>query len=262
MKRSLLVAPFAALVFLGAGCAGASEPSAVPNPDGTPAARVETGRINGATATSACAHPFFPLKNGYSITYANRYTGGTSNYSMTASNVDERGATMTIVYESGLRSEQRYTCSNGAVQATGYVDMAAGMSGASATAQTRSVEGELLPQNLRVGSRWNTRFVIAMQLGAVLPEATNTVGDTMNGTVFIQREAIAEEAVTVPAGTFRAIKVKAETDLRIDTGPGASPENYPPSVSYEWWVEGKGLVKTTMGGDQSIVSEATAIVLP
>ncbi len=262
MKRSLLAVPFAALVFLGAGCAGTSEPSAVMNSDGTPAVRVETGRVNGGAATSACAHPYYPLRNGYSITYANRYTGGTSSYTMTASNVDDRGATMVIAYESGLRSEQRYRCNDGAIQATGYVDMAAGLGGASATTQTRSVEGELLPRNLRVGSRWNTRFTIAMQLGGVLPEATNIVGDSLSGTVFIQREALSEESVTVPAGTFRAIKVKAETDLQIDSGAGAPPGGYPPLVSYEWWVEGKGLVKTTMGGDQSIISEATSIIVP
>ena len=182
---------------------------------------------------------------------------------MSISNVTSNSAKLTVAFENGIRSEQTYNCSNGAIQAAGYVDLAAGMSGASASTQTRSVEGELLPRDLRVGSTWSARFNVSMNIGGALPPgATNTVGDVLNGTVATRRTAIAEEQVTVPAGTFRAIKVKSETDFRFDSPPGAAPESFPPMIAYEWWVEGKGLVKTTMGGDQSIVSEATAIVVP
>lgn len=258
MKRSLFLLPLAAVVLFGAGCRNSSTRTGAQVPAPT-ANQPLTGALSGS---SACAHPYYPLRNGYSITYGNRYPGGTSSYTMTASNVTNSGAKMIIAYEGGTRSEQNYACVNGAIQATGYVDLAAGMSGASATVETRSVEGELLPQNLRVGSRWSTRFTIRMNMANVLPVGTNAVGDTLNGTVAIDREAVAEESITVPAGTFRAIKVRSSTDVRIDPPPGMPATSVPPLVSYEWWVEGRGLVKTVMGQDQSIVSEATAIIVP
>jgi hypothetical protein len=254
MKRSLLIAPVAALVLLGAGCGGSSAPTTTGTGAAAPAAQTGSNLLG---RTSACAHPYYPLRDGYSITYANRFQGGTSGYTMSVSDVTANQAKLTVEYQGGTRSEQTYVCNNGAIQASGYVDFAAGMTGASASAQTRSVEGELLPRDLRVGSSWNTRFVISMNMGGV-----PGMGGDLNGTVSIRRTAEAQERVTVPAGTFQAIRVKSETDFRFDPVAGAAPEAFPPLVSYEWWVEGKGLVKTTMGGDQSIVSEATAINTP
>lgn len=257
MKRTLLIAPLAALVLLGAGCR-----SNTTNTGANPGAAPERAASSGSSATSsACAHPYYPLRNGYFITYNNRYTGGASSYTMAISDVTANSAKLTVTYQNGIRSEQIYNCNNGAIQAAGYVDLAAGMTGASATTQTRSVEGELLPRDLRVGSRWNTKFTINMNMGGALPPGSG-MGDSLTGSVSIDREAVAEESVTVPAGTFRAIKVKSLTDFRIDQATGAPQESFPPITSYEWWVEGKGMVKTTLGSDQSIVSEATQIVVP
>lgn len=180
---------------------------------------------------------------------------------MSVSDVSAHSAKLTVEYQNGIRSEQVYNCNDGAIQAAGYVDLAAGMAGASATTQTRSVEGELLPRDLRVGARWNTRYTISMNMGAALPEASD-IGGTLTGSISTQREAIAEETITVPAGTFQAIKVKSLTDFTIDHAGGTPESGLPPMTSYEWWVAGKGMVKTTMGGDQSIISEATQIVSP
>lgn len=253
MNRFLLLLPLAAIVLLGAGCRNSTTSTTT----GADSPVVERSASNPSAPTSACAHPYYPLRDGYSISYANRYQGGTSAYTMSVSDVTANQAKLTVEYQGGTRSEQIYRCNNGAVQAAGYVDFAAGMTGASASAQTRSVEGELLPRDLRVGSSWNTRFVISMNMGGV-----GGLGGDLNGTVSIRRTAEAQERVTVPAGTFQAIRVKSETDFRFDPVAGAAPEAFPPLISYEWWVEGKGLVKTTMGGDQSIISEATSINIP
>ncbi len=71
-------------------------------------------------------------------------------------------------------------------------------------------------------------------------------------TIRIAREVISKENVTVPAGTFSAFKVRST----MEGFSGAS------MVSYEWWTNGKGLVKVTTGDDQSIVSEAITITTP
>ncbi len=253
MNRLFFV-PLATLVLIGAGCR--SETTASMDGSTRPTAEAPQNR-------SSCAHPYFPLREGYSATYTNRSTSGPpSTYTMTVSNVSGNRATIVIAFENGMRMEQGYACNNGMLQSTGYVDFAAAMGGRQASIETRAVEGELLPRDMRVGSRWNARFTISMDMRALMPAGVSVPGalGVVNGNVSIAREALAQESVTVPAGTFQAMKIRSTTDFRLDPVEGSiqAPQT-PPMTSYEWWVEGKGLVKTEMDG--GFVSEATAIAL-
>ena len=255
MNKAFLVVPFVALAVLGAGCERGTNP---------PSSDAGRGTAVPSVASAPCRHPYFPLAEGYQITYQNTFPGGTpTSYTMSVVSVNGNEARTAVQFASGTRSEQTYRCADGGVAATSYVDLAAGASGRRLTAETRSSSGQLVPADLHVGSDWHTEFKIAMNLGAAFP--SGAVPQNNDVTVSAHRIAVAEENVTVPAGTFQAIKVRSETTF--DFGPSVSDIPGLPTTSglvgYEWWVEGKGMVKVMVGeGNDAIVSVATDIRTP
>ena len=270
-KSALFVAPVALLLLMGSGC-GSSAP--VTTADGsaasgvTPSSTSPTATVSTPVAAtgSDCTSEYFPLRTGYQISFANRLSTGASQntYTMKVTSVVGSHVTATVDFDSGIHSEQAYDCTDGNVQATGYVDLGAGMSGVHATAVTRSSSGQLIPHDVHVGSVWTAAFTISTSLGGV----SGMPARNIDSTVTTERTAEAEEDVTVPAGTFHALKVKSITTFTFAgaapsiPGMGAIPAPAP-VVGYEWWVKGKGMVKTTsdMSGT-SIVSEATSILTP
>lgn len=273
MKKALL--PLIMLVLMGAGCSASTDvslspPGTSPTPSATEPARTAPAPVPTSAPTPApaapavrnsCANEYFPLRAGYEISYANQTPGSASQstHTMKVTSVLGTQATVSIAFNSGIRSEQVYDCTDGNVRATGYVDLGAGMTGVRATSITRSSSGQLIPSDARVGSTWSATFDIATSIAGNPTVAARQI----NTTVTTQRTAEAEESVTVPAGTFQALKVRSSTTFVFD---GAGMTGLPPMepvVGYEWWVKGKGMVKTTSGvGSQAVVSEATAIVTP
>ncbi len=261
MRLSSFLLGLGVLVLVGAGC-GSRAPSADPSNGQDPSATSSGGIID--RSRFACAHPYFPVVPGYKVTYASR-SGSTANtYSMEATAVSRDAATFSIVFDNGIRSEQTYTCGEGGVRASGYVDFGGAIAGSgSAQYETRAVRGVLLPEDLRVGSSWSTSFDVVMNIGSLPSLPAGVSMGPIEGTVTINRQAIAEEQVTVGAGTFVAMKVRSETSINMrPTAGGVTgfPTNLPPMISHEWWVEGNGLVKTET--TDGIVSEAIEIITP
>lgn len=260
MKKALLVAPLAFVLMAGAGCSSSINVGRTPSgPAGTPSATPSAPTVATAPTNTGCANEYFPLEAGYRVTYSNQLSSGTSStYTMKVTSVSGNRATVALDFDSGMHSDQVYECTNGNVQATGYVDLAAGMSGVRATAQTRSVSGQLIPQDVHVGSSWSSTFNITSSIAGM----EGVPARNIDATVTTQRTAETEEDVTVPAGTFHALKVRSSTSFAF----GGSAVGLPPLepvVGYEWWVKGKGMVKTTSGLDgQAISSVATTIVTP
>jgi hypothetical protein len=205
MKKALLVAPLAFVLMAGAGCSSSTNVSLTPSGStGTPTAPAVPGTtptVPAAPTNNGCTSEYFPLNAGYKITYSNQISAGTaSTYTMKVTSVSGNRANVALDFDSGMHSDQVYECTNGNVQATGYVDLAAGMSGVRATAQTRSVSGQLIPQDVRVGSSWSSTFNITSSIAGM----EGVPARNIDAAVTTQRTAETEEDVTVPAGTFRA----------------------------------------------------------
>ena len=130
------------------------------------------------------------------------------------------------------------------------------------TMRTLKAIGEFLPRNLHVGSVWTNSYEV---------EATNTnpvavrmgFGTTrMTTTTTTTNKAIGEVTVTVPAGTFTAIKVETVNKTKTELGFGKPPSEFE-IKSYTYFVRGKGLVKTeTVSNGVTMGTEATSIVVP
>ena len=72
------------------------------------------------------------------------------------------------------------------------------------------------------------------------------------GTAVYTFEALSEESVTVPAGTFTAMKVK--TDIALDVQITFQGNTIPSTSDFHmliWWAPGVGLVKTETNAELS-----------
>lgn len=245
MKNAFLALPLAALVFLGAGCGNSS---------GVTPSDVISGDV------ARCGNAYFPLRQGYAVTYRNTFPGGAPNeYTLSVERVEGNEIELKTAFQSGTTGTQTLECEDGVVRAKSFIALG-GPSSLTGQAKTTAVRGELMPRDLRVGSAWETEFDVDVKITDPLKDPmVDPLSDPLASgratrlgtTIKIAREALAEESVTVPAGTFRALKIRSVT-----TGMGF------PITSNEWWVEGSGLVKVTTGDDQSIVSEAISVRLP
>jgi len=244
-----------ALIFAGAGC---QRPSTGVS---TPSATAPTS----ARASSGCDHPYYPLKPGYEVAYQSSYNNNQGGYTIRVSPAEGNAVKLKLNFNQGTTSEQTISCADGNLKAMGYVDLASAMESRKATVETKNVEGYLLPKDMKVGSDWNAAFDVVMKMN--IPEMERAGLGNIEGRITFHRKVIAEETVTVPAGTFQALKVEAETN--IDThAPGVpdGPTATVPSIkTVEWWVKGKGMVKSvtpTSGLGNSITVEASRIVVP
>jgi len=242
------------LILAGAGCqtrtAGTSTMPTIP---GLPSVAV----------TSPCEHPYYPLKPGYEIAYQTKWGTNVSNYSEKVTAGGSDSVQLHLAFDGGTTSDQTIQCRDGKLQVMGYVDVASATQSKRANVTTKSVEGDFLPKDLRVGSEWTNKFEIEMDMSQIAAGGLNKV----EGTITTQRKVLGEEEVTVPAGTFKALKIQAET--AIDTHlPGVAngvTASIPKLVTTEWWVKGKGMVKSVMSmgaGQGDNTSEATRIVVP
>lgn len=263
LRTPLLV--LTSLLLVGAGCSRAT-PS-------TPATSTGSGSSGSAPladgARSSCEHPYYPLRPGYEIVFRNTShspidgTPQTSNYSWKVTGATADTVELAVHFDAeDITSTQTLKCRDGALEASAYVDLNGGAGRQSYHLETRNASGTYLPSDLRVGSEWTQSFDIIMRPSA----GTDPVLGTIEGTVTIHRQALAEESVTVPAGTYTALKVESRTSLNfgsiagvLDASAGAVDV-----VSHEWWVKNVGLVKTqaTIGGSLTGLSEAERITLP
>jgi hypothetical protein len=265
---SRLCATLVGLSVLGVGCQTSEQRG---TGEGASLVSVAAGALSGASR--GCEHPYYPLREGYQIRYEiqSRDLRGASqinHYSQRVQEVRANSVKLVTTFEDlgadqadQIQATQTFACNDGMLQADAYVDLGSRLTGAASQFQvtTRRVTGEMLPRDLRVGSAWDGSFEISM--GPADPTANdNPLTESIDLNIRMHREVVAEELVTVPAGTYRALKVIATTDFAsAGITPGA------PLTTTEWWAENAGLVKSVYvagGAMGDIVTVAQEVNVP
>lgn len=239
------------LALLGAGCGRASTPG-TPSTDGS--------RSSSGSGLSGCRHEYYPIANGYSMSYSSRAGTYESSYTIRVTSVDGNKATLVYDFESvaerspGASLNQEIICEGGRLISKGNVDFGSALTGQSIEFETVSASGDLLPPNLGVGSEWTQHFETRGTLNMPgIPESMREITSETTMT----RKAVGEESVTVPAGTYTALKVIA-THAIISSVGGREPTETTFDLT-EYWVKNVGLVKT-VGNDMTM--EATSVTVP
>ena len=222
--------------------------------------------------TDACDNPYMPLRAGDVIEYKTLGAGQTMTYVMRVNEV--QAGVAKIEYEirtpNKMVVRQNIFCKNGALTTDSYMDFFSGSNNFQMKALTKDVSGELIPKDLKVGSVWNNKFTISYQYGGVeLPKELAGYEMVISST----NKVVAEEKVTVPAGTFTALKIETThaTDMSLPDLNQLIPESARSQINSQdlvkimgqksinsvtltqnqWWVKNIGLVKVASTGSDS-----------
>ncbi|MFH1621444.1 MAG: hypothetical protein ABIB04_05185 [Patescibacteria group bacterium] len=248
---SLLV--LVSLTLLGAGC-GSKTPAATP--ESTPAA---TGTEK--ATSDICSNPYYPFKPGLAITYgvtSGAKTEGNSDYTVRTLSVSGTTAKIRVEMADGGTADMEADCADGSVALNGSSGMNAAAEGMKFETTVLYSNGTDMPANVTAGTTWNKTETIRMDI----TDGTADMGP-ITVTTAEQSKMINNESVTVPAGTYQAIKIELTRNTTSTAQlAGGKSMNLPPSTSKstEWWVKDIGMVKSVTQDENGLsTTEAKSI---
>jgi len=210
---------------------------------------LQTSQPSTYTASSElCGNTLYPTTQGATWVYTS--TGGPSgsfNYSNSITAVRADGFTLKSQFADITRT-QEWACQPDGLKALQLGGgSAAGVSIQAMTADltTSQVTGISLPKNIPSGMEW--QYSLILQGTVAMP------GDQQSqssGTYSVSMKELGRETVTVPAGTFEAIKVQSNSTVDIIS---AFAGNEVPikfnGITITWYAPGIGYVKSVENGD-------------
>lgn len=174
---------------------------------------------------------------------------GDYTFSYQIGNVREDGFTMDIEYSSGVFASEEWSCANGDLTMLDPGGGAAGslatLNGVTAQIDTDDNVGITLPGTINMSDTWQQ--VLNIEGSVRLPDGRE---GSASGTYTASYEAVGNEEVTVPAGTFEAIRIDVVMvydllvtveDLEVPVTTGAT-QNL-------WYKPGVGLVQVFSTSD-------------
>jgi hypothetical protein len=195
-----------------------------------------------------CTNSLVPIKPGAEWDYSN--SGVASNpvtFSTTIADVHPDRFTVSTHFDEGTNVEQDWECTpDGLVAMTlgsGQTTLGLSMDSFFASILTTEVAGITLPSNVQQGKSWMYQFHITGNL------MKDNVIVGVSGNVATTLQAVGSESVTVPAGTFDAMKIAAVT--KIDTHANYYGVDVPISSEVDsnfWFAPGVGWIKSTQTG--------------
>ncbi len=270
MKASLPIVIALALLLSACAPAGPTPPAAAtlaPLPTSTPApadtpqvtsapALISPPPTQFATATPApapgvtlepaapsvsCNNPFYPVSETARWQYQITFPASNSapvTYMRTVVNVVGNGFTERLVVDSRT-VEIGWTCTNEGLAASEFSDMAL-IQEPAFDFETLEQSGVTVPRRDRwqLGTIWTNGYLAR----GTLRIDGNTLTGT--GTINIQNQIAAQEQVTVPAGTFDALRVDSMTTIQL-TLSGGIPIPAVTVTGSAWFARDVGLAKST-----------------
>jgi hypothetical protein len=264
------------VLILGSACArGADTPTSAPlstqeavgtqalgSADSTGTAEIPTATEGAATealSTSGsgmpvagaglCANAYYPVREGATWTYSS--TGGPAGgygFTDTITSVREDGFTLTTTFDELTRTQEWGCRPEGlvALQLGGTSAATLNTDNMQASFDVNNVSGVTYPPEIKPGDTWQHAMEFTAKL-TVAGQGMDASGDARS-----TFQAIGYESVTVPAGTFDALKVRVDTMININGN--FNGVSFPVTVSspYDYWfVQGVGWVKAIGTGDVS-----------
>ena len=275
LSASLLLA---SLALVGAGCGqnAAVSPSAPAGQQAAPVTRQPVAApapaaVPSTTTADVCGNPYYPFKPGLAITYGvTPSPAANSDYTIRVVSVTGATAAIRAEMAAGVTADMEADCANGTVAMKGTFDLGAAAKGMTVKTTLVSSSGTFMPADVAAGSTWSNTQTVKMETSGGTGEVA-AMGP-ITSTTTEQSKAVGQESVTVPAGTFDALKVEVTRTITSELAgpppgvtlpPGMKLPTPPPttSTSTEWWVKGIGLVKTvttTQGATSTVEAKANA----
>lgn len=216
--------------------------------------------MGGGAGSGLCANDLFPVVLGATWTYSGTGPTGEFTWTSTITDVSGSGFTLTNQFDE-LTATQQWSCTAEGLAALAYgggPEASLNTSGMSGTFETTDTAGVTFPLHISAGDTWTQTFTIHGDMG--LTGAGQAA--TADGTVSQGYTAIGIESVTVPAGTFNAMKIEAALhfDLQVVLEGGVTAPLAFDLVTTNWWVAGVGWVKSdsATSGDAGDIGAGTS----
>jgi hypothetical protein len=234
----------ALLLFSTAACNLGATPTPAP---GDPVFTPEPTQNN--TGGDLCFNPLYPVTQGATWTYSSTgISGATESYTFTdtVSAVRIDGFTLTSQF-SGLTRTQEWSCRPEGLVA---LQLGSGPAGGISTSQVRmdvttsNINGVTIPAEITPGQTWSYSldYTGSVEMAGAAGEAQGNAASSMN--------ALGMESVTVPAGTFDAMKIVASTTMDIQaTYQGITAPLTLTTTSTVWFAPNVGWVKMENNGN-------------
>jgi hypothetical protein len=194
-----------------------------------------------------CTNTYYPVRQG--ATWIYKSTGGPAGeyrFTDTISAVGPDSFTLTTEI-AGLTNRQDWNCTPEGLVAHQLGGAPAAMlnsQGIVLTLNATNASGVVFPTQINAGDQWQHILDVAGNVSVANEEAEATGTAQMNFT------ALGNESVTVPAGTFDAMKIQIDTTLNVEASyEGITlPVTFTGSHTY-WFAPGVGWVKATGTGN-------------
>lgn len=224
-----------------------TEPPATSEGGGTPAGE------------GVCTNPYYPVREG--ATWSYKSTGGpTGEYTFTDTITSVRADGFTLSSQFGeLTRTQEWACKPEglvALQLGGPSAATLSSENMQLNLEVKNVSGVTFPSEINVGDQWQHNLDLEGKMTVANQEGSAT------GNAQSSFNALGNESVTVPAGTFDGLKIQIDTTLNINVSvQGVSvPVTFSGSYTY-WFVKDVGWVKASGTGSVSGTSFSETIAL-
>lgn len=206
-----------------------------------------------------CANAYYPVREG--ATWSYKSTGGpTGEYSFTdtISSVRDDGFTLSTQFGNLTRTQEWSCTPEGlvALQLGGAPAATLNAQNMQLNLDVKNVSGVTFPSEISAGDQWQHNLDFEGKMAVAGQEGAAT------GNAQTSFTAGGNESVTVPAGTFDALKIQIDTTLNINVSvQGVSvPVSFSGSYNY-WFVQGLGWVKASGSGSMADSSFSETIEL-
>ncbi len=199
-------------------------------------------------SSNPCENIYFPVKTGAAWNYiGTRENSETFNFTNSISEVRADGFTQMTTFDN-LNQSQEWSCKPEGLVALTFGDGPAGgisTQGLDLEITTSNISGVSIPVNPQPGNEWNYNLDIVASL--MLPDGQK--GQAQGGMTTAMK-AIGVENVSVPAGTFEALRVETVPSINLT----ATYMGLPIPVSFTgnvtlWFAPVVGWIKSTESGE-------------
>ena len=271
-KKIKLIVSFLLMIIFLAACSSPAAPSPTeiqvietqaPQATSTELA-TEPPATSEASPTSAvraglCANTYYPVHEGSTWSY--KSTGGpTGEYSFTDTITAVRADGFTLSSQFGsLTRTQEWACKPEglvALQLGGPSAATLSSENMQLNLEVNNVSGVTFPNTINVGDQWQHNLDFEGKMTVANQEGSAT------GNALTSFHALGNESVTVPAGTFDALKIQVDTtlDFNVSIQGVFVPVKFSGSYNY-WFVKDVGWVKASGTGSISGTSFSETIEL-
>jgi len=200
------------------------------------------------TTSEICSNSLYPTRQGSSWVYSSiGGTGGPFTYTNSITEARADGFTLTSQFADFTRAQEWSCQPDGlkALQPGGGSAVGISLQGVTADLTALEVTGISLPKNIVQGAQW--QYGMSLEGTVVMPDNPQAPA---KGIYSVVVQEAGRETITVPAGTFEAIKIQSNSTVDImSVFAGMEVPIKFNGTTITWYAPGVGYIKSVENGD-------------